>query len=72
MIDDYTTVPDARAAIFREKFSDRNQVTAEAGKYYAFYHDNPSWKHLSIYLYKAGEMKALAIAKPHVQTVTGM
>ncbi|CAI8045691.1 hypothetical protein GBAR_LOCUS25273 [Geodia barretti] len=44
----YTTVPDARAALFREKFRDRDQVTAEAGKYYALYHHDPSWKDLSL------------------------
>ena len=38
MIDRYTTVPGARAALFREKFSDGDQVRAEAGKYYALYH----------------------------------
>ncbi|CAI8035611.1 hypothetical protein GBAR_LOCUS19953, partial [Geodia barretti] len=69
-IDIYTTVPDARAAFFREKFSDRDQVTAEAGKYYALYCPYPSWKALSLWLYKAGETKAVGIAKPHIQTVT--
>jgi hypothetical protein len=69
-IDDYTTVPEARAALFREKFSDRDQVTAEAGKYYALYHRDPSWKTLSLWLCRAGETKAVGIAKPHVQTVT--
>ena len=68
----YTTVPQARAALFREKFSDGDQVRAEAGKYYALYHRDPSWKDLSLYLYRAGETKAVEIAKPHVQTVTGM
>ena len=67
-----TTVPEARAALFREKFSDGDQVRAEAGKYYALYHDEPSWKDLSLALYRAGETKAVEIAKPHVQTVTGM
>ena len=71
-MDVYTTVPEARAALFREKFRDRDQVTAEAGKYYALYHRNPSWKDLSRYLYRAGETKAVGIAKPHVQTVIGM
>ena len=70
--DPHITVPDARAALFRKKFSDRDQVTAEAGKYYALYHLNPSWKVLSTSLYRAGETKAAALAKPHVQTVTGM
>ena len=72
MIDDYTTVPDARAALFCKKFSDRDQVAAEAGKYYALYHCDPSWKVLSARLYRAGETKAVKIAKPHVQTVSGM
>ena len=72
MIDDYTTVPDARAALFRKKFSDHDQVTAEAGKYYALFHKDPSWKDLSVNLYAAGETKAVEIAKPHVQTVSGM
>ena len=68
----YTTVPDARAALFREQFSDHNKVTAEAGKYYALYHHDPSWKDLSVGLYRAGETKAVEMAKPHVQTVSGM
>ena len=78
MIDDgyfdtgYTTVPDAWAALFHKKFCDHGQVTAEAGKYYALYRHNPSWKALSLRLYKAGETKAVGFAKPHVQTVTGM
>ena len=71
-IDIYTTVPQARAALFREKFGDGDQVRAEAGKYYALYYHSPSWKNLSLYLYRAGETKAVEIAKPHVQTVTGM
>ena len=68
----YTTVPLARAALFREKFSGRDQVRADAGKYYALYHRDPSWKELSLSLYSAGETKAVGITKPHVQTVTGM
>ena len=71
-VGNYITVPAARATLFRKKFSDRDQVTAEAGKYYALYHHDPSWKVLSTNLYKAGEIKATALAKPHVQTVTGM
>ena len=71
-ITNYTTVLEARADLFREKFSDDDQVRAEAGKYYALYHSNPSWKDLSLHLYEAGETKAVEIAKPHVQTVTGM
>ena len=68
----YSTVLGARAALFREKFSDGDQVRAEAGKYYALYHPDPSWKGLSLNLYTAGETAAVGIAKPHVQTVTGM
>ena len=71
-IDIHTTVPEARADLFREKFGDGDQVRAEAGKYYALYNDDPSWKDLSVNLYRAGETKAVEIAKPHVQTVTGM
>ena len=68
----HNTVPDARAALFREKFPHRDQVTAEAGRYYALIHPDPSWRVFSIALYRAGEMKAVEIAKPHIQTVTGM
>ena len=66
----YTIVPGARVALFHKKFSD--QVTAKAGKYYALYHRDPSWKDLSANLYRAGETKAVEMAKPHVQTVSGM
>ncbi|CAI8035157.1 hypothetical protein GBAR_LOCUS19750, partial [Geodia barretti] len=55
----YSTVPNARDALFREKFSDRDQVTAEAGKYYALYRPYPSWKYLSRWLYRARETKAV-------------
>ena len=72
MFTGYTTVPDARAALFRKNFSDCDQVTVEAGKYYALYRPHPSWKNLSRKLYRAGETKAVGIAKPHVQTVIGM
>ena len=68
----HITVPQARAALFREKFGDGDQVRAEAGKYYVLYKDDPSWKDLSVCLYRVGETKAVEIAKPHVQTVTGM
>ena len=73
-IDDYSyiIVPPARADLFSEKFGDGDQVRAEAGKYYALYHIYPGWKYLSVHLYRAGETKAVEIAKPHVQTVTGM
>ena len=63
-------VPDARAQLFHERFSVPDQRT-EAGRYYALYHLNPSWKSLSVYLYRAGETEALQIARPHIQTVTG-
>ena len=68
----HTIIPAARAALFRKKFSDHDHVAAEAGKYYAVYHEHPSWRALSANLYKAGETKAVEIAKPHVQTVSGM
>ena len=68
----YTTVPDARANVFRKKFGNLAQLTAEAGKYYSFYHHDPSWKDLSVALYRAGETKALEVAKPYVPTVTGI
>ena len=63
-------MPDARAQLFRERFSVPDQHT-EAGRYYALYHHDPSWKDLSVYLYSAGETEALQIARPHIQTVTG-
>ena len=67
----YPIVPDARAALFRERFTDHDKVRAEAGKYYALYHHNPSWNDLSCWLYKAGETKAVGIAKTRVHSVTG-
>ena len=63
-------IPDVRARLFRERFSVPDQRT-EAGRYYALYHRDPSWKELSVYLYLAGETEALQIARPHIQTVTG-
>ena len=63
-------VPGARAQLFRERFSVPDQRT-EAGRYYALYVPDPSWKMLSCYLYRAGETEALQIARPHIQTVTG-
>ena len=65
-----TVVPDARAELFRERFSVPDQYT-EAGRYYALYHPNPNWKQLSCNLYRAGETEALQIARPHTQIVTG-
>ena len=66
----YLIVPPARAQLFRERFSVPDQHT-EAGRYYALYHPDPSWKTLSVNLYRAGETEALQIARPHIQTVTG-
>ena len=67
----YTIVPRARAELFRTKFSVSDQRT-EAGKYYALYYENPNWKSLSRSLYKAGETLAVDIARPYIQTVTGI
>ena len=66
-----TVVPGARAELFCEKFSVRDQLTEAAATYYALYHYNPNWKVLSRYLYQAGETMAVQIARPHIQTVTG-
>ena len=63
-------MPDARAQLFRERFSVPDQRAA-AGKYYALYDPDPNWKELSLFLYRAGETEALQIARPHIQTVTG-
>ena len=70
-ISGYTIVPEARAQLFREKVSARDQLCSEAGIYYALYHHNPNWKELSLLLYRAGETEALQIARPHIQTVAG-
>ena len=67
----YTIVPDARAELFRTKFSVSDQRT-EAGKYYALYHWDPNWKKLSRFLYNEGETLAVDIARPYIQTVTGI
>lgn len=64
-------VPEPRANHFRAKFDNHAEVTAEAAKYYALYHRDPSWKELAIGLYTAGEAEAAEMAKHHVQTVTG-
>ena len=65
-----TVVPRARAQLFRNKLSLADQPT-EAGKYYALYHPDASWKQLSVSLYRANETEALKMARPHIQTVTG-
>ena len=66
-------VPPARAQLFRDKSTTRDELTETAGKYFALYHPNPSpWKLLSIELYIFGETEALQIARPHIQTVRGM
>ena len=67
----HTVVPGARAELFREKFSVRDQLTEAAATYYALYHKDPNWKELSCGLYRAGETMAVQIARPHIQTVTG-
>ena len=72
MFFDYTIVPEARARLFREKVSARDQLCSEAGKYYALYHEDPNWKELSRWLSSAGETEALQIARPHIQTVAGI
>ena len=68
----YTTVPGPRAKLISEKFGDRKDQLTEAGKYYSLYHVDPSWKVLSCKLYRARETVAVDLAKPHIQTVTGM
>ena len=68
----YYIVPPARAQLFREKLTTRDELTEAAGKYFALYHSIPSWKWLSECLYKGGETEALQIARPHIQTVRGI
>ena len=68
----YDIVPDARAQLFRDKLTTREELTEAAGNYFALYHDIPSWKWLSVCLYRGGETEALQIARPHIQTVRGM
>ena len=63
--------PGPRARLIREKFSVEEQPT-EAGTYYALYYPDPNWKELSRGLFRAGETVAVDIARPHIQTVTGM
>ena len=65
-------LPDARVALFREKFSDPGQFNAEAGKYWALYDPLPTWRRLALSLYRAGETKAAQMARHHVHVVTGM
>ena len=67
-----TIVPAARAQPFRQKLTTRDELTESAGKYFALYHYIPSWKFLSVKLYRDGETEALQIARPHIQTVRGM
>lgn len=64
-----TIVPDARANLFN---GTPDQVTELAANYYICYHEDPSWKKLSIYLYREGKTEALLLARPYVQTVRGM
>ena len=64
-------VPDARAQLFRDKLTTRGEITAATGKYFALYHLSPSWKLLSVSLYRGGETEALQIAQPYIQTVRG-
>ena len=71
-IGDYNIVPGARAQLFRDKLTSRDELTEAAGKYFALYHHSPSWKWLSVGLYRGGETEALQIARPHIQTVRGM
>ena len=68
----YGIVPDARAKLFRDKLTTCGELTEAAGKYFALYHYDPSWKRLSVSLYKGDETEALKMARPHIQTVTGM
>ena len=68
----YLIVPNARAQLFRDKLTTREELTEAAGEYFALYHHSPSWKRLSVRLYRGGETEALQIARPHIQTVRGM
>ena len=65
-------VPLARAQLFRNKSTTRDELTEAAGKYFALYYLSPSWKWLSTGLYRVGETEAVQIARPHIQTVRGM
>ena len=70
--DQIGAVPHPRAQLFRDKLTTRDELTEAAGKYFALYHPSPSWKWLSVRLYRGGETEALQIARPHIQTVRGM
>ena len=72
VIRDYTIVPHHRAQVFRDKLTTCDELTEAAGKYFALYYNNPSWKWLSVRLYEHGETEALQIARPHIQIVRGM
>ena len=65
-------VPHPRAQLFRDKLTTRDELTEAAGNYFVLYHPSPSWKSLSVCLYSGGEIEALQIARPHIQTVRGM
>ena len=65
-------VPDARAQLFRDKLTTCDELSEVAGKYFALYHPSPTWKLLSVSLYRGGETEALQIARPHIQAVRGM
>ena len=64
-------VPDARAAVIRQQFSDPLDQRRRGGEYYALYCPWASWKGLSLNLYRAGETKAVQLTRPHLQTVRG-
>ena len=71
-IGDYPIVQRHRAQLFRGKLTTHDELTEAAGKYFALYYYSPSWKLLSVCLYRGGETEALQIARPHIQTVRGM
>ena len=71
-IGDCPIVPRHRAQLFRDKLTTRDELTETAGEYFVLYHPSPSWKFLSVELYRGGETEALQIARPHIQTVRGM
>lgn len=68
----FPILPPPRARVFHEKFSFRDQLAEAAADYYALYHHDPNWKMLACCLYRAGEMAAVELARPHIQTVLGM
>ena len=71
-IDSEIIVPRHRAQLFLDKLTTRDELTKTAGKYFALYYLSPSWKWISVRLYRVGETEALQIARPHIQTVRGM